>query len=88
MAELLKDAVVKNPWFYIMAGLTVGLLVAGFIAPPTGQIDPSVLKGSGVISFWGLLGVVLRAIDKGVETSVKHKDTEISVKGKRHNEQA
>lgn len=50
MAEVVKDAFAGMPWYlYVIIILAVGLLVAGFLVPPLGIIDPSVLTGAGLI---------------------------------------
>lgn len=50
MAEVVKDAFAGMPWYlYVIIILAVGLLVAGFVVPPLGIIDPSVLTGAGLI---------------------------------------
>lgn len=77
----LKENILKNPWFYAIAGITVGLLFAGLILPPPGQIHSSVLTAAGILSFWGVLGVVLRGIEKGVDAEATHGDLSIKVKG-------
>lgn len=79
----IKESILRNPWFYGIVGITTGLLVAGLILPPPGQIDPSVLTGAGIISFLGILGVILRAIEKGVDAEASHGNLNIKVKGKK-----
>lgn len=50
MAEIVKDAFAGMPWYlYLILILAIALLVAGFLVPPMGIIDGSVLKAVGLI---------------------------------------
>jgi len=60
------------------------LCVTGFFMPPKGVIDGSVLKamgellgGTGILMCWSSID---RAIDKGIDTKVTHRDTQIEIK--------
>lgn len=45
MSELIKDTVKGLPWYmYVTLAVSAGLGIAGFIIPPMGVIDPSILK--------------------------------------------
>ena len=59
--------------------VTVALLVASFIVPPTGVIDPSVLKAAGEIFAFGTLWVVREAIKEGLSVKAVHGNTTIEV---------
>lgn len=59
--------------------VTVGLLVASFLVPPTGVIDPSVLKAAGEIFAFGTLWVVREAIKEGLSVKATHGNTTIEV---------
>ena len=59
--------------------VTVGLLVASFLVPPTGVIDPSVLKAAGEIFAFGTLWVVREAIKEGLSVKAVHGNTTIEV---------
>lgn len=61
---------------YVIAIL---LLVAGFILPPPGQIDNSVLVASGILFAFAGLTVILFAIRKKIHTSFDYKDVHIEV---------
>lgn len=78
-----KEAVtcnlVHNAWFYVLSLLAVGLIVASFIVPPTGVVDPSVLGATGEIFAFAALGTVLQAINLGLGTKVTHNNTTIEV---------
>lgn len=84
MKEFYCKYLLKNAWFHILTSIAIGLLIASFIVPPTGEISPTVLKGVAEIFAFASLGTVIKAIDRGGAARIKHKDTvvEITPKGK------
>lgn len=79
MAEVVKTATVGNPVFWVSFVLCAGLLIAGFLVPPTGAIDGSVLTGVGELFAFPTLWTVWHGIDKGIDAKLKHGNTEIVV---------
>lgn len=77
--KFFNSYVAHNLWFYIFSVVAVGLLIASFIVPPTGVIDPSVLAATGEIFAFAALGAVLKAIDKGVDAKVQRGNTTLVV---------
>lgn len=63
----------------VLSAITVGLIVASFIVPPTGVIDPSVLKAAGEIFAFATLWVVREAIKEGLSVKAVHGNTTIEV---------
>lgn len=59
--------------------VTVALLVASFIVPPTGKIDPSALSAAGEIFAFATLWVVREAIKEGMSIKAQHGNTSIEV---------
>lgn len=59
--------------------IAILLLVIGFILPPPGQIDNSVLVASGILFAFSGLTVILFAIRKKIHTSFDYKDVHIEV---------
>lgn len=43
------------------------------------MIDPSVLTAVGEIMGFAALGAICKALDKGVDATLKHNDTEITI---------
>lgn len=60
----------------ITATIALGLLVASFIVPPVGVIDPSVLQAIGEILVFPVIWMIPKAIEAG--KTIKYKDLEIS----------
>lgn len=64
---------------YIMAAISVGLIIAGFLVPPLGVIDGSVLTGAGIGVFIMLILFAWHAVDKGIDAKLVHGDTSIEL---------
>ena len=80
MPEILKDAVKHNWGFWILAGIAAALLVTSFLLPPSGQIHPSVIAGTGEIFAFTALWTIVRAIDRGHTAKIQKGDTSLEVK--------
>lgn len=66
-------------WFHIFASLSLILIVASFILPPTGMIDPSVIGAVGEIAGFGALWELHVAIRRGFDAKIQHHDTTIEI---------
>ena len=56
-------------------------MIVGFILPPTGTIDNSVLIAVGELNGFVAIGAVIKSIDKGRSASIKHNNTELTING-------
>ena len=65
-------------WFCTIAA--IGLFAASFFMPPTGQIDPSVIKAAGYCFAFAGLYELREAILEGFGVKLTHGDTVIEVK--------
>lgn len=79
MAEIVEKATMRNPGFWVCLSLSIALIVTGFLVPPTGKIDGSVLTSVGELFGFATLEVVTVAIKKGIDAKVRHGNTELSV---------
>lgn len=71
---------IKYKWaFWISFAVAVGLLIASFLIPPLGVIQPSVLQGVAEIFAFALLGIVADAIQKGSDIRLSKGDMSIEV---------
>ena len=84
MKEIINKCIIHNIYFYILALISIGLIIASFIVPPTGVIDPSVLTGIGEIFAFASLGAVFKAMDKNESITMSHGDTSITINGKKY----
>ena len=82
MKKFWTNYVEKNIPFHILATVSVAMLIASWIWPPTAIIDSSILAASGELIGWGALYTLLRAVDKGKTASVSHNGTTIKEKKK------
>ncbi len=73
-----KTSTTIGLWLCALA--TIGLLIASFLVPPKGVIDPSVLKGGSLISAIAGLFELREAIVEGLGFRVIHGSTTVEVK--------
>ena len=64
---------------WIFGLTTIALLIASFCVPPTGFIDPSVLKGAAVLFAFATLAEAREAIREGLGVKLTHGQTTIEV---------
>lgn len=66
-------------WLRILTVAALALIITAFWVPPTAKIDGSVLAAVGEIA--GIMAIIEldKALDKGVDATVKHRDTELKV---------
>ena len=66
-------------WLRILTVTALALIIAAFLVPPTAVIDGSILAAVGEIA--GIMAIIEldKALDKGVDATVKHRDTELKV---------
>ena len=81
MKEFYKNYLENNKFFIFFSIAALLLIVAGFIVPPTGIIDSSVLIAVGELNGTLAIGAVIKAIDKGRSASIKHNGTELDITG-------
>ena len=71
----------NNGFFWLFSIIGVILMIVGFILPPTGTIDNSVLIAVGELNGFVAIGAVIKSIDKGRSASIKHNNTELTING-------
>lgn len=78
MAEIVKD-LLGRVVFWVCLIVSLILIVLGFVVPPMGTIDPSVLTAVGEIFGFATLGVVADAIKEGYDAKIKKGEMEINI---------
>lgn len=63
----------------VLSLLSVILLVAAFIVPPHGIIDPSVLAAVGEIFAFSALITASNHLSNGKDAKIRHNNTEITI---------
>lgn len=71
--------------FWISLTVAIGLIVAGFLTPPTGQVHPSVLEATGLLFLWPALAFGAKALEEGNTARIQKGDTTVEF-GKKENE--
>ena len=87
MREFYRNYLANNSFFIFFSISSLILIVAGFIVPPTGVVDNSVLIAVGELNGTLALGAVIKAIDKGSSASIKHNGTELTINNDEDDEQ-
>ena len=65
--------------FYITFALSVVLIVSGFLIPPTGIIDGSVLTAVGELLMFSVVARIPEAIKAGKSVKIQKGDSSIEI---------
>jgi len=68
-----------NIIFYITLGVTIILLVAGFILPPMGIIDSSIIQAAGILCGFSVIGQIPAIIESAKSVKIQTGSTSIDV---------
>ena len=68
--------------FYVTLFISIALIVGGFIVPPTGEIDGSVLTAVGLLLMFAVVEKIPEAIVAGRSVKIQKGDTSLEVSGK------
>lgn len=68
--------------FYVCLTVAIVLLLVSFFVPPTGVIDPSVLKAAAILLGFAALGIVGKNLSDGKEVTFSHGETEVTISDK------
>ena len=79
MAEIIKEAVTRNWIFWVCLVVAIFLLIGGALTPPAFVIDASIFKATGWLFAFAALGSFSRALDKGLDASIKKGDFTFNV---------
>ena len=79
MGEIVKNTWRESFWFKFLTIDTIILLVASFLIPPTGVIDPSVIAAVGEIEVLAALWIVYKAVQKGTGAHISKGDINIDI---------
>lgn len=85
MRKFYRNYIENNLFFWVFSIASLGLIIAGFLFPPPGQVDNSVLIAAGELNGTIALGCLLKAIDKGVDATFQHNNTSVTITNKDEN---
>lgn len=88
MARMIFSNLRGSVPFWICLVVSITLTVAGFIVPPTGEIDGSVLTAVGELFGFAALWCVYVAIERGIDAKITHNDTTIEINNDNDDEKA
>ena len=86
MRKILKETWESNIWMRILSISSIILIIASFFVPPLGIIDGSILAAVGELEAFGVLWILMYAIEKGTAASFKKGDVEVDIKEKENKE--
>ena len=80
MSKFFKNFTKSNKIaFWVCLAISVTLLTVSFLLPPTGKIEPSVLRGVGEIFAFAILYTVIEALQRGTDVNFHKGDIDISL---------
>lgn len=79
MGEVIKSAVYNNRPFWLLTIAAIVLIFLGFVVPPMGIIDASVLTAVGELMGFGALWTILHSIEKGIDAKLTHNNTTLEI---------
>lgn len=65
--------------FYICLTVSLSLIIGGFLVPPMGVIDGSVLTAVGELIVFPALAFGMRAVELGYDLRLQHGDTTMHI---------
>ena len=68
-----------NKFMFFDVLVTIGLLVSGFIVPPSGVIHPTVLTACGILSFLSLIILLPTILSEKRKTTLTHGNTSVTI---------
>lgn len=77
--ERMREAPVIMKVFYINLVVSILLIVGGFLCPPIGSIDGSVLTAVGLLLLFSIVEKVPEAIAAGRSVKIQKGDTSVEV---------
>ncbi len=79
MSEIIKERLLGNVSFWVCLCTSIVLLVLGFIVPPIGNIEPSILTAVGELLGFATLAVVANAVREGYDARIKKGELEVII---------
>lgn len=79
MGKFVKERLMSSLSFWVCLLTSLVLIALGFVVPPMGSIDGSVLTAVGELFGFATLAVVADAIREGYDAKITHGSTSIEV---------
>ncbi len=65
--------------FWISLTISIGLIIGGFLTPPQGEVDGSVLEAAGLIFLYPALSFAAKALEENNKIKIQHGQTTIQI---------
>ena len=79
MRGFYRNYIANNTFFWLFSIIGILLIIIAFFIPPAAQIHQSVLIAVGEINGFIALGAVIKAIDKGLDATIQHNNTSVTI---------
>lgn len=86
ISKVVKEVWITDHVLKLLTLVSLGLIIASFIIPPTGVIDPSVLAAVGEIMGIAAIFQFRDSYNNGLNTKVRIKEIELEIQGKNNEE--
>ena len=78
----MREATLQAWTAIVLALIGAGLLIAGMVIPPPGELHPSVIQGFGLLTVMVAIFFAWDATVRGLNAKFEHGKTKVSVGGK------
>lgn len=78
----MREATLQAWTAIILSFVSAGLIIAGIIIPPPGELHPSVIQGVGLLTILVAIFFAWDATVRGLNAKFEHGKTKVSVSGK------
>lgn len=79
MGKIIKERLLSSISFWVCLCTSLVLIALGFLVPPMGDINPSVLTAVGELFGFATLAIVADAIKFGYDAKITHGNTTVQI---------
>lgn len=79
MGKIIKERLLSSISFWVCLCTSLVLIALGFLAPPMGDIHPSVLTAVGELFGFATLAIVADAVKFGYDAKITHGNTTVQI---------
>ena len=79
MGKIIKQSVIENVPFWILAGIAMAMGITAFFIPPMAEIHPSVLRFISWEFAFAALWTVFVSMMRGLDARIQHGNTSLTI---------
>lgn len=79
MGKIIKQSVIENVPFWILAGIAMAMGITAFFIPPMAEIHPSVLRFISWVFAFAALWTVFVSMMRGLDARIQHGNTSLTI---------